>query len=136
VEEKFTQPATASRGTETVLLAEDDEAVRNLTRSILEDFGYRVIEAADGEEAVRKFGDNKGAIDLLVLDIIMPKKNGKETYQEIRTIQPDIRALFTSGYTADIVHKKGILDTGLDFVLKPITPTAFLKKVREVLDRE
>jgi CheY-like chemotaxis protein len=136
-EEKNTkQPAAAARGTETVLLAEDDVAVRNLTRSVLEDFGYRVIEAADGEEAVRKFGENKGAVDLLVLDIIMPKKNGKEAYQEIRKIQPDIRALFTSGYTADIVHKKGILDTGLDFVLKPITPTEFLKKVREVLDRK
>ncbi len=122
-------------GTETVLLAEDDAAVRKLTGSVLLAFGYTVIEAVDGEDAVQKFNDHGDKIDLLILDIIMPKKNGKEAYQAIRKLKPGIKALFTSGYTADIVHKKGILETGLDFILKPSTPAAFLKKVREVLDK-
>jgi signal transduction histidine kinase/CheY-like chemotaxis protein len=128
-------PSIAHQGTETVLLAEDDAEVRKLTRTVLQDFGYQVIEAVDGEEAVLKFKLNPGAVDLLVFDIIMPRKNGKEAYVEIRDVRPGIKALFMSGYTADVAHKKGILETGLDFVLKPISPTDFLKKVREVLDR-
>ncbi|OGW41905.1 MAG: hypothetical protein A2010_07315, partial [Nitrospirae bacterium GWD2_57_9] len=127
--------ADSQQGTETVLLAEDDEEVRRLTKTVLQDFGYSVIEAADGEEAVRKFLENREKVDLLVLDIIMPRKNGRETYLEIKAARPGIKALFTSGYTADVIHKKGILETGLDFVLKPISPTDFLNKVREVLDK-
>ncbi len=129
------EAVTVPRGIETVLLAEDDGAVRQLTNNVLEDFGYRVIEAVDGEDAVKKFLANRDQIQLLVLDIIMPKKNGKEAYQEICKIQPGIKVLFTSGYTADIIHRKGILETGLDFILKPIAPAIFLKKVREVLDK-
>jgi CheY-like chemotaxis protein len=126
--------AVLHRGTETVLLAEDDDAVRDLTRNILEDYGYQVIEAVDGEDAIRIFMANKDRIDLLVLDIIMPKKNGKDAYLEIKKVRADIKVLFTSGYTADIIYKKGILETGLDFVLKPITPADLLNKMREVLD--
>jgi DNA-binding response OmpR family regulator len=118
-----------------VLLAEDDTSVRELTRRVLEGAGYTVIETSDGAEAVSTFKSNKDTIDLLVLDIIMPRKNGKEACMEIRTIRPDIKALFMSGYTADIIHKKGILETGMDVILKPITPSDFLIKVREVLDR-
>jgi PAS domain S-box-containing protein len=123
------------RGTETVLLAEDDGTVRALSRRMLEDFGYRVIEAVDGEDAVRKFTENRDSVDLLVLDIIMPRKNGKEAYREINNIRPGIKALFTSGYTADIVNKKGIVETGQAFLAKPSTPAVFLNKVREVLDK-
>jgi len=123
------------RGAETLLLAEDDDAVRKLTKTVLEDFGYEIIEAVDGEEAVRKFRENRERIAMLLLDIVMPKRNGKEVYQEIKKERPGIRALFTSGYTADVIHKKGILDDGLDFILKPVSPTDLLKKVREVLDR-
>ena len=135
VEKPAPANAEMTRGTETVLLAEDDETVRNLTRHVLEGSGYRVLEAADGEAAVRKFFNNRELIDLLVFDIIMPKKNGKEAYLEIKKIRPDIKALFMSGYTTEPVSRKGILETGLDFVLKPISPSDFLKKVREVLDR-
>jgi two-component system cell cycle sensor histidine kinase/response regulator CckA len=74
-------------------------------------------------------------IKILVFDIIMPKKNGKEAYLEIKKMRPDIKALFVSGYTADIIHQKGILETGLDFIVKPIAPSDFLKKVREVLEK-
>lgn len=120
---------------ETILLAEDDVEVRKLNKQILCEFGYEVMEAEDGEQAVRLFHENKDKIALIIFDVIMPKKNGKEAYDEIRKINPNIKAIFTSGYTADIVHKKGILDEGLDFLSKPVSPQSFLKKVKEVLDR-
>jgi PAS domain S-box-containing protein len=126
---------SASRGGETVLLAEDDPDVRSLTKMVLGNFGYRVIEAMDGEDAVTKFNEQNAAIDLLVLDVIMPKKSGKDAYLAIRQIRPDIKVLFTSGYTADLIHKKGILDPDMVFIMKPISPTMLLGKVREVLDK-
>jgi PAS domain S-box-containing protein len=136
VEKPTPAPVGIARGTETVLLAEDDKTVRDLARHVLENSGYQVIEASDGEEAVAKFFDAGKHIDLLVFDIIMPKKNGKEAYLEIMKIRPDIKALFMSGYTADMVHNKGLLEINLDFVRKPISPTDLLKKVREILDRK
>ena len=128
-------PAAEQQGGETVLLAEDDRDVRRLTKMVLENFGYRVIEAVDGEDAVAKFNEQNAAIDLLVFDVIMPKKSGKDAYLAIRQTRPDIKVLFTSGYTADIIHQKGILDPGMVFIMKPISPTILLGKVREVLDK-
>ncbi len=118
---------------ETVLLAEDDIQVRELTKQVLTEFGYNVLIAEDGQDAIQIFSENKDKIDLLIFDVIMPKKNGKEAYNEIRKMRPDIKAIFMSGYTADIVHKKGILDEGLDFLPKPLSPHELLKKVKEVL---
>ncbi len=135
---EITTQAAAPRGPRkeaTVLLAEDDQVVRSLTKMVLENFGYRVVEAVDGEDAVRKFNEQSAAIDLLVFDVIMPKKNGKDAYLAIKQIRPGIKVLFTSGYTADIIHKKGILDADMTFIMKPISPARLLKKVREVLDR-
>jgi two-component system cell cycle sensor histidine kinase/response regulator CckA len=122
-------------GTETVLLAEDEPAVRQLSKQLLEDAGYHVIEAFDGEDAVRKFLDNRDGIDLLVLDVVMPKMNGKEVLNTVRGAGAGVRTLFVSGYSEDIIHTKGILQEGLDFVAKPIMPWKFLLKVREALDR-
>ena len=121
-------------GTETILIAEDDAQVRVLTRKILEKAGYHVIEAADGFEAVNLFRDNQDKIQLLILDVIMPKKNGKECCDEIKKLAPGMKVIFTSGYTANIIHKKGILDEGIDLILKPVSPNQLLKKIREVLD--
>ena len=129
------EPPTITEGTETLLLAEDDAEVRKFTKYVLEESGYTVIEAEDGRDAVDKFIENKDNIQLLLLDVIMPGKNGKEVYDAIRKEKPGIKALFMSGYTANIIHKKGILDEGLDFVLKPVSPTQLLKKIRELLDR-
>jgi signal transduction histidine kinase len=132
------QPAAVPElkgGSETVLVAEDDTVIRKLTRSVLERFGYKVIEAFDGEDAIRKFMDNKNRIHILLFDVIMPKKNGKEAYEEIKKIRPDIKSIFISGYTADIIHEKGILDEGMNFISKPVSPRDILRKVREVLDR-
>ncbi len=123
------------RGKETILLAEDGEDVRRLIKEILVRYGYTVIEAADGEEAVRIFIKNSEKIDLLMLDSIMPGKNGRAVYDEISRMKPHIRVLFMSGYTRDIVLDKGIEDKTFNFISKPVTPVELLKKVRHVLDR-
>lgn len=122
-------------GTETVLIAEDEESVRMLAKEILERYGYNVLEATDGEDAVRKFMKNKEKIQIILLDVVMPKKNGKEVYEEIVRVRPGIKALFISGYTSDIIHKQGIIDEGISFISKPISPEVLLGKVREVLDK-
>ncbi|HVN95598.1 MAG TPA: ATP-binding protein [Syntrophorhabdaceae bacterium] len=121
-------------GQETILVAEDDPHVRELTRDILEEYGYHVIEACDGEDAVAKFRQKEGEISLAVLDVIMPKKNGKMVQEEITGIRPDIKTIFMSGYTADIIHKKGVFEEGIHFIAKPIISHTLLRKVREVLD--
>lgn len=133
-----TQPEEARTppgGTETILVGEDDAALRSLARTVLEDFGYTVIMAEDGEDTVRQFRDHSEAIQLLLLDVIMPGKNGKEAYEEIRKLKPDVKVLFTSGYTADLIQKKGLLDGEINLVYKPVSPTGLLKKIREVLDQ-
>jgi CheY-like chemotaxis protein len=128
-------PAPAG-GSETVLIAEDNSNVRTLTKGVLEKFGYTVVEAVDGEDAIRVFKENREKINLLLLDVIMPKKNGKEVYEEIRKERPDIKSLFISGYTANIIHKKGLLEESLEFIPKPVSPNKLLRKVREVLDKD
>jgi PAS domain S-box-containing protein len=125
--------AAARGGTETILVAEDDDDLRKLARIVLCKFGYTLIETRDGDEAIEKFREYKDAIDLVILDVAMPKKNGKEVYEEIKRMRPDIKALFTSGYTADIIRRRGILDEGLHFVSKPFMPDVLLEKIREVL---
>jgi PAS domain S-box-containing protein len=122
-------------GSETLLVAEDDPVLRRMTADILGKFGYKIITAEDGEDALGKFMENKEEIRLLVLDVIMPKKNGKELYDEIKKIKPSIRVIFLSGYTSDLMHKKGILRETMDLLLKPVSPKVLLKKTREVLDR-
>lgn len=126
----------AAGGTETVLLAEDDAQVRTIMREVLTQHGYKVIEAADGEEAITRFKENHGAIQLLLLDVLMPGKSGKAVYDEIRKAGYAVKTIFTSGYNADIIHKKGVLDEGLNFISKPVSPADLLKKMREVLEGE
>jgi DNA-binding response OmpR family regulator len=122
-------------GTETILLAEDSGMIRDLATKVLEEYGYRVIVADDGLDALEKYKSN-GVIDLLILDVIMPGKNGKEVYDEIRSRRPDIKTLFMSGYTANVIYKKGMLESGTEFITKPFSPNIFLRKVREVLDNK
>ncbi|TAN41983.1 MAG: PAS domain S-box protein [Nitrospirae bacterium] len=123
-------------GNETILLAEDDEAVRNMTKTVLEQFGYTVLEAGDGQEAVRMYEENRDRIHLLLFDLIMPKKTGKVAYDEIKAMSPGVKALFASGYAPDVVRQKVLLEDGLSLVLKPVTPAELLKKVRETLDKQ
>ncbi|MFO0794517.1 MAG: PAS domain S-box protein [Candidatus Brocadiaceae bacterium] len=126
--------AEPAGGNETILLAEDEEEVRRLTKTVLENAGYTVIEAVNGMDAINKFTLYRDKIRLLVLDVIMPEKNGKEAYDSIKELQPDIKAIFMSGYSENMVHKKGIIKKGLHYISKPLTPTDLLRKVREVLD--
>lgn len=125
--------APARGGSEAILIAEDNAAVRSLMREVLSQYGYFIVEAVDGTDAIEQF-NRSGEIDLLILDSVMPGKNGREVYNEINNIKPGIRVLFTSGYTRDIVLDKGIEDRNFHFISKPVQPIALLNKVREVLD--
>ena len=133
--EKMAPVREIKGGSETILIAEDNDDVRRFMRSLLSRYGYSVVEALDGEDAINKFR-NHGNIDILILDSVMPKRNGRETYDEIKAIDPRVRVIFTSGYTRDIVLDKGIEEREFNFVSKPIMPDEILAKVREVLDGE
>lgn len=122
-------------GTETILLAEDNDQLRRLTREVLLTNGYVVIEATDGEDAVERFMEHKDTINLIILDVVMPKKNGKDAYDAMQRVRSDIKVLFTSGYTGDIVIDKGIYDGEVNFISKPFSPKDLLFKVRYILDR-
>ena len=133
-ERRETEDLPAKGGSETILIAEDNEKIRELFSIILQHHGYRVIKAVDGEDAVIKFCENKDRVRLVLLDGIMPRKNGKEAYDEIRVINPSIKAIFVSGYAEDIISSESLLEQGIKFIQKPVTPLALLNKVREVLD--
>jgi len=120
---------------ETILLAEDEPAVRELTKQVLENFGYHVIEAADGEEAVERFSENMDKIDMVIFDVIMPVINGKDAYNKIRKMKPGIKALLTSGYPSDFIQKQHIARQGVAFMAKPVSPAILIKKVKEELAR-
>jgi polar amino acid transport system substrate-binding protein len=121
-------------GTETILLAEDDKTVREMTLLMLEDFGYAVVTAVDGEDAVKQFGENKDRVELLLFDLIMPGKSGKDAYDEIRLIRPDIKVIFASGYDPDMVRQKALLEQHVPVVYKPVPMATLLKTIRAVLD--
>lgn len=132
---EIVEQAALKGGTETILLAEDETETRKVTKAILEEFGYKVIEASDGDEALRQYLENQDSVDLLLSDVIMPKKNGREVYEEIQRIRPGIKTLFTSGYTGDVIRKQGFLKEGLELISKPIMPKELLLKIREILDK-
>jgi two-component system cell cycle sensor histidine kinase/response regulator CckA len=121
-------------GTETILIAEDDEAVRKMTATALREAGYDIIEARDGEEAIREVAECKKRVQLVILDVIMPKKNGRVVYDEIKKTQPDIKVVFMSGYTADILETKMMGGPNEHFLQKPMSPRILLKIVRDALD--
>jgi len=128
--------AVPARGTETILVAEDSPEVLRMASSTLQDAGYQVIEAVDGDDALRKYAANRDRIHLLLLDVIMPKKNGREIYDAAMQTRPDIKVLFMSGYTADIIDSKRVLAEGHDFLSKPFLPEELVAAVRAALDRK
>ena len=93
-----------------------------------------MIEAADGIDAVTKYGENRDIVKLIILDGVMPKMNGKEAFQEIRMVTPTIKTIFASGYAEDTFSKESLSTSGIHFILKPFSPSVLLKKVRETLD--
>jgi signal transduction histidine kinase len=118
---------------ETILLAEDDRFVRMLTKHILTKYGYHVIEAVDGEDAIAKFRENIDTINLLLCDVIMPKKNGKQVYDEVRRLRPDIRCVFMTGHPYDVISDQGLTTEDLVVITKPLTPGELLMGIRDVL---
>ncbi|MBI5057864.1 MAG: PAS domain S-box protein [Nitrospirae bacterium] len=121
-------------GNETILLAEDDLSLGEISKIYLENYGYKVLDVINGEDALRVFSKNSDDIMLIVTDMIMPKMHGNEVCEKARLIKPDIKCLFMSGYSDDILIMRGVLKEGVDFIPKPFIPYDLIIKVREVLD--
>jgi len=124
----------SQQGSETILLAEDDYMLMEVTTNHLETRGYRVLQAHDGADAVEIFKSRGDEVDLVILDAIMPKMTGKQAWEVIRSIRPDVKACFVSGYTSDIISGKIAVDYSIPFLSKPVMPETLLRKVREILD--
>ncbi len=125
--------AASLNGTETILLAEDDESLRKLMEIILSGSGYKVIIAIDGDDAVKKFMMNINAVHLCLLDVIMPKKSGIDVYHEIKKVRPDIITVFMSGYTAKMMSS--LPEENTHILLKPVDPKTLLSTIRKLLDK-
>lgn len=121
-------------GSETILLVEDDPEVQASNSAILECVGYNVICAANGEESIALFEHYCNTISLVILDVIMPGMNGKDVNEFLKALRPNVKVLFVSGYTADILNRKGVLTEDINFMSKPLEPHLFLGKVRELID--
>ncbi|MBU5614096.1 response regulator [Geomonas azotofigens] len=122
-------------GSETILVAEDEPVLREMLESILAEYGYQVILAEDGLDAVEKFRE-AGGVDLVLMDMIMPRMNGREACDAIRAIAPEVKVAFTSGYTRDFVYLRDSVDAGTELIMKPVQPLELLRRVRDILDRE
>ena len=130
-----TAAAEVRGGSETILVIEDDANVRTLITKILSDRGYTTLEAVNGDDGIRSFDAHRDGIGLVILDVVMPGKNGKEVFDQIARIDPKAKAIFMSGYTGDVVIDKGVQKENVDFLQKPLSVANLLAKVREVLDR-
>jgi two-component system cell cycle sensor histidine kinase/response regulator CckA len=125
------------RGTETVLVVEDEPAVRNLARGILESQGYEVLTAANGQDGLRTAREHKGPpIRLVITDVIMPQMGGKVMSEWLKATYPDLKILFTSGYADDAIAHHGVIEEEVAFLPKPYTPSSLTRKVREILDAD
>jgi signal transduction histidine kinase/ActR/RegA family two-component response regulator len=127
---------SADRGTETILLVEDNDELRGSTRGLLEALGYRVMVAASGEEAFAVLDGESGDVDLVISDVVMPGMSGPEIVERLRQRNPAIRAIFISGYTDNVVLRHGILEGEFDFLEKPYSVNRLAAKVREVLEKD
>ncbi len=126
---------SSSGGSEQILVVEDNDQVRDLACLILKGAGYQIHEAADGLEAIEKFRELQNQIDLVVMDVVMPKMGGREVLQKMQSIKPDVKVIFTSGYSNRGIHTNFILEQGLEFIQKPYHTEVLRRKIRQVLDK-
>ncbi len=137
-EDASTEPVVIApeiaKGTETILMVEDEGSLRELILEILEQEGYKVVVARDGREALSLVAEHDGVIDLLITDVVMPEVSGRELAERLTRNHSKLKVLFMSGYTDDAVVRHGVLEAGTSFLQKPFTPDALIRKVREVLD--
>jgi CheY-like chemotaxis protein len=134
-ETKKAEPTKAPlRGTETILLAEDDEPLRRLAQELLVKLGYRVLEAADPTAALALARSYPGEIHIVVSDVVMPGQSGLQLARQLAADRPQVKVLFMSGYTDEAIVRHGLLDAGTNFLQKPFTPAVLARKVRDVLD--
>jgi two-component system, cell cycle sensor histidine kinase and response regulator CckA len=139
VDEALSESAEAGlaqirRGSETILVAEDEDALRAAMKASLEKLGYTVLAAENGGEALHKCGKTKSPIDLLVTDLVMPVMSGMELAEELARIKPGLKVLFVSGYASDVIDRHGPLAPGSHFLQKPFPLKALASRIREVLD--
>jgi two-component system cell cycle sensor histidine kinase/response regulator CckA len=132
----YFRASSIPQGSETVLVVEDEPSVRSLATHILRHQGYRVLEATNGEEALRVAQERLEEIHLLLTDVVMPRMGGKELADRLKTLRPNLEVLFISGFPDEAIAHHGILDSGVVLLQKPFSPAALAQKVREVLDRE
>ena len=131
------QAGPLPRGTETLLLVEDESSVRHMARGVLQTQGYEVLSAANGQDALNLARDHQGPpIRLVVTDVIMPRMGGKVMAEWLKTTYPELKVLFTSGYTDDVIVHDGVLEPGVEFLAKPYTPVTLVRKVRAILDNQ
>lgn len=129
------EPLKSIRGRETILLVEDDDMVRQMTKMALERSGYKVYDAPNGEAGFEMAQLCRDRIDLLITDLVMPRTSGREVAERVKRLRPDIRVLYITGYTEDIVIRRGVELAAIDLLEKPFTPAALTRRVREILDR-
>jgi len=134
VQEANVISTATEKGSETILLVEDQEAVRSFAVAALQQCGYGIIEASDGEEAIVAAGKCSGEIHLLLTDVVLPGMNGHELSEVLKAFRPNLKVLFTSGYTADVIGDRGVLGPDMALLRKPFSPDELAAKVREVLD--
>jgi CheY-like chemotaxis protein len=121
-------------GKECVLLVEDDDTVRSVTLRMLQELGYRVVEAGSAAEALARAQEEQGRIDLLLTDVVMPGGSGRELAEALTASRPGIAVLFMSGYTPDVVLRQGVVQESAAFISKPFTPQALAEAIRHALD--
>ncbi|HBA71890.1 MAG TPA: hypothetical protein DCZ63_06750, partial [Geobacter sp.] len=121
-------------GNETILVVDDEAAIRQYLELFLTSLGYSVLFARDGQEAIDIFSDHKHDVSLVLMDIIMPNKNGREAAREINNINPDTRIVYTSGYPSDLISDRNLLEDGAELLMKPLMPTELALRLRAALN--